>query len=104
VETAALIAVGLGASTVVMIAGALATLCLRRRVEAPERVIQWKGTLGVVTTAIPPGGVGRIAHRRLGARAALPARSYDGPLDAPVGTVVVVIEVRDGTALVAPMN
>ncbi len=103
-ETAALIAVGLGAATLVMGLGVFTAASLRRVVGRPERLHRWAGTIGVVTTAIAQGGVGRIAHRRLGARAALPARSYDGSLDAPVGTVVVVIEVRDGMALVAPMD
>lgn len=102
-EIAELTAVGLGATTLVMVLGALAAGGLRReRRDAQERA--WRGTVGVVSTAIPMAGVGRIAHRRRGASSSIPARMIDDSHGAPRGTAVVVVEVEDGVAVVASLD
>ncbi|MCB9595473.1 MAG: hypothetical protein H6719_22320 [Sandaracinaceae bacterium] len=102
-DIAALVAIAGGAATVVGVLGALLTSWLRQRDPVPDEP-SWKGVIGVVAVPIPAGGVGKIAHHRRGARAAVAARMHDEPTGAPVGTRVVVIEVRDGVALVAPMD
>lgn len=102
-EIAALVTVALGASTVVLLLGALLAAWLRPGEDRHGVDRSWKGTVGEVCTAIPRGGVGRIAHHRLGVRSSLAARMFDESSAARAGDSVVVVEVRDGVAFVTPI-
>ena len=55
------------------------------------------GRLGVVTSPIPPGGLGQIRSERSGSPVKLSARSEEAPL--PVGADVVVMEVLTETSV-----
>lgn len=94
---------GLGVFALVLFLGVLVVSLLRRL--DSERGIDphWAGTVGVVATPIPGRGVGRVAHFRHGVRASMAARMLDGE-SAPAGADVVIVDVRDGVALLASMD
>jgi len=58
---------------------------------------------GEIVTSIPAGGTGSITVFAGGSRIQLPARTRDG-LPVKQGTRVVMLEVRDGVAYVAPIS
>ncbi|MCA9609273.1 MAG: hypothetical protein KC619_26910 [Myxococcales bacterium] len=104
IDTVALLLTSLGAATGGIALGAFLVALLRWRHRDAEETGGWRGTVGAVVTPIPAGGVGRIAHHRQGVRATLPARLLDDGEVAFVGAPMVVIEVRHGVAVVAPLG
>ena len=100
--TTSLVGVALGASTLVLLLGMGITSWIRS--QSPDHWVDqsWLGTMGTVCATIPRGGVGKIVHHRLGVRSSLAARMYDDASVARAGDEVVIVEVRDGIALVSP--
>ena len=88
-------ALGLAASRV-----AWSSLFMRAR---PAHPAVLRGTVGRVSIAVPPAGVGAIAYMRFGRRATLPARTSDGR-GIERGRLAVILAIERKVALVEELS
>ena len=65
------------------------------------RTLELGGTIGQVIASIKADGVGEITYVAKGSRISSPARSATGQ-DIPRGTMVTIVHMVGGTALVRP--
>ncbi|HET8548346.1 MAG TPA: NfeD family protein [Bryobacteraceae bacterium] len=97
--TTLVLAIGVGLAGAGIVFWFLSRVLMRAPEELDPADYELVGTLGTVTSAIRPGGIGEILFAQAGVRHALPARSETGDAVAR-GTEVVVTRYENGVAWV----